>query len=582
MRVLDRIFKPRVTTEDLNDIGIKFHTKNRQIFYSIAFKSKEGFSPSGLINEISMEGSFGLESWQTGSRSSSQEKLPFTENNDNPTLNLIKRERISWLNNSPISATDTCELLHFKCPHSFGVKKAVEIREIIKQSISHLKNVFEQFNTDLELLSSKEISAIDFTEKVLTSEDSFSYIPQASKRFPLAKTSVILRNANNHLTGMDLFNTDSNYNAISIFSAGAGSHFFHSELISQLIHDNGNAFIFDTNNAFQYLCKTVGGVNNHITIDKVCLNPFYHLNKSNSKHNSSVSHLLRLIVENECGSLTDFETYLVIKSLDEVINNRVTEINLTDIVNNFSNEIEHLKVHMATFTTGKYSGLFNGKPNIEFCTTLTVFNLVDYKNNDGVDDLIIASLLELTKRKTGRQNDGNKKSIIFLDHAQKILTSRLELLFESISRTARMDGTSIVAELDGVGSLIGNKAIEVLSEYSNWRIFGKILEEEIYNLSKPEYLHILGECSLEYFRHSMKDVRTCPKEHTTGLFLISSRMTGRYQYQSDPYGYFIHGYIPDANKSFALTSNEYHKVIEEKVFTGNGVYGIKFNNQDQY
>lgn len=568
--MLTNLFKPRKRIKTINGFAVEYSRVKNELIFCLGIKSEDDYNISSLLKECELHTSLGMVTYRkaSGLKCENTQIIPQSNNETTSILGLIKSERTKWLNTFSLDSTYTCDVWNFVYYlGDVSNKKCIEIidgivndlsRFLVERDINVIPLNEDELKSDI-ITSAKKIS---FNDK---SEPYTSLYRMSNHLSKLEPGSVILKNDNNHNRGFCLFNSDTNFNLVSLFTGGSGSHFFHSDMISEILHVKGMCIVFDSAGRYDFLCKSVGGKSIKIT-EELCFNPFYYLTVDEHLVQGRALDVIKIIVTSHYGTLSDFEYAHLEKALCTALSVKTKHIGFKDIVDSFEPEIEHIKKFLYKFTVGEFSHIVNGQPDISFSDSLTVFDMFDISLNPEIHDVCIASLLEHSRRQINIVRTPLQQKVIFIDEAEEVLTDRLSKYIEGFARSLRKRFASLCVRVRAPDSLIRNESIKVLINISNWKVVGQLHAEDINKFKSTEMDSFLGMCDFSKFQRIAGKVKCEPHKNKTGLLVMAPYIHEPYNYYSDPYGYFMHGYKPELlHLRKTMNCTEYSEIVNSDV-----------------
>lgn len=374
--------------------------------------------------------------------------------------------------------------------------------------------------------------------------------------FKLNIPNLILFSRRAQIAGLDLFVSNSNYNAYLVATSGAGKSVFLNMLAFNSYARNDRIFIIDQDNSFSKLCDTIDG--QYLALDPlqpISFNPFSGL-KNNDRESfmDDLNYLSDLIYmlgssKNQDRALED-EKLIKAKTqaiMEELFLSKGNTMEVTDIRDElakvddqrFRDFADQLRPFCKEGIYGKY---FNGpcEFNIE-----KEFIVTEFKGLEGHNDLrdpLIMLLIYHINQLMYMSSDRKSRIQIIIDEAHRFLgkNPKMDDFIEQAYRRARKYDASVIIATQGFDDIYNAKdgglsrAGTVIINNSAYKIFMKQTETSVNMLIKSEVFS-LSETDKEILRSIM----TLKGEYSELFLMTPDDVKLPYRLVMDKYFYYL-------------------------------------------
>ncbi|EMS8442311.1 TraC family protein [Campylobacter jejuni] len=374
--------------------------------------------------------------------------------------------------------------------------------------------------------------------------------------FKLNIPNLILFSRRAQIAGLDLFVSNSNYNAYLVATSGAGKSVLLNMLAFNSYARNDRIFIIDQDNSFSKLCDTIDG--QYLALDPlqpISFNPFSGL-KNNDRESfmDDLNYLSDLIYmlgssKNQDRALED-EKLIKAKTqaiMEELFLSKGNTMEVTDIRDElakvddqrFRDFADQLRPFCKEGIYGKY---FNGpcEFNIE-----KEFIVTEFKGLEGHNDLrdpLIMLLIYHINQLMYMSSDRKSRIQIIIDEAHRFLgkNPKMDDFIEQAYRRARKYDASVIIATQGFDDIYNAKdgglsrAGTVIINNSAYKIFMKQTETSVNMLIKSEVFS-LSETDKEILRSIM----TLKGEYSELFLMTPDDVKLPYRLVIDKYFYYL-------------------------------------------
>ncbi|ELC8545331.1 TraC family protein [Campylobacter jejuni] len=374
--------------------------------------------------------------------------------------------------------------------------------------------------------------------------------------FKLNIPNLILFSRRAQIAGLDLFVSNSNYNAYLVATSGAGKSVLLNMLAFNSYARNDRIFIIDQDNSFSKLCDTIDG--QYLALDPlqpISFNPFSGL-KNNDRESfmDDLNYLSDLIYmlgssKNQDRALED-EKLIKAKTqaiMEDLFLSKGNTMEVTDIRDElakvddqrFRDFADQLRPFCKEGIYGKY---FNGpcEFNIE-----KEFIVTEFKGLEGHNDLrdpLIMLLIYHINQLMYMSSDRKSRIQIIIDEPHRFLgkNPKMDDFIEQAYRRARKYDASVIIATQGFDDIYNAKdgglsrAGTVIINNSAYKIFMKQTETSVNMLIKSEVFS-LSETDKEILR----SIVTLKGEYSELFLMTPDDVKLPYRLVMDKYFYYL-------------------------------------------
>ena len=374
--------------------------------------------------------------------------------------------------------------------------------------------------------------------------------------FKLNIPNLILFSRRAQIAGLDLFVSNSNYNAYLVATSGAGKSVLLNMLAFNSYARNDRIFIIDQDNSFSKLCDTIDG--QYLALDPlqpISFNPFSGL-KNNDRESfmDDLNYLSDLIYmlgssKNQDRALED-EKLIKAKTqaiMEDLFLSKGNTMEVTDIRDElakvddqrFRDFADQLRPFCKEGIYGKY---FNGpcEFNIE-----KEFIVTEFKGLEGHNDLrdpLIMLLIYHINQLMYMSSDRKSRIQIIIDEAHRFLgkNPKMDDFIEQAYRRARKYDASVIIATQVFDDIYKSKdgglsrAGTVIINNSAYKIFMKQTETSVNMLIKSEVFS-LSETDKEILR----SIVTLKGEYSELFLMTPDDVKLPYRLVMDKYFYYL-------------------------------------------
>ena len=324
-------------------------------------------------------------------------------------------------------------------------------------------------------------------------------------------TAVLLSRQGQILT-IDIFDSNTNFNAIVAATSGAGKSFFINFLITSYLRTGAQIWVVDVGRSYLKICDVFKG--NFIVFSPdsdMCLNPFTHIT-SKEALNDAMDQLAALFMQmmhpmgkpiNE-----DLEYKQIKRAIQRSYDKYGSDTTVTRIVEELSlmaeemsqdpkerktTELISMMKHLLYSYTkdGEAGKWFEGRANVDISgSQFVVLELEELKQLKSLQDVVLLLILfQISQRMY--LGDRSVKKIVIIDEAWDLFSGENTAKFlEHTYRRARKYGGAGITITQSIKDFYTNKSIEACAANSNMWFLLKQSPEDIDQVVKQGYLSL--------------------------------------------------------------------------------------------
>lgn len=389
------------------------------------------------------------------------------------------------------------------------------------------------------LNSHKEISKGLMRYFTLTSAMALQFMPIFGDAIGSKSPVIPLLTRRGEFAGFDLFESQTNYNALIAAASGSGKSFLTQHLVSNYNAAGVQQWVIDMGESYKKLALSMGSravyLEFHPDDHETCLNPhsaFLEENGGLEKNfDNALAGLLSLYERMACveDPLSDTEMAYLEEAIKSQFKSKGGRTNPTDIQNylhetgskNDCNIRKTLAIRLEAFSEqGAYGHWVNGKCNVNLeDKDLVVLELGFLKDQPRLQQVILTILMQ-SITSSMYKNTGRKK-ILWVDEAWQMMRNPIMVKNLDVGyRTARKYDGAMVVITQNISDLGLNEYTTSMATNAAWKI---VLSQEAAEVDKA---FDRGDLALEPFaRDQMKTIHTSRGKYSEMMIVNGSNWT---------------------------------------------------------
>lgn len=308
---------------------------------------------------------------------------------------------------------------------------------------------------------------------------------------------------NGQICGVDIFEADTNYNAIVVGETGSGKSYAMADLFMNYLMNGAKIRVIDVGESYKGLCKFVGGKYIEFSSDaNPCFNFFTNIKtvtegdrvKIHEEEMESIVPLIGLMAMTSlyAEDVTSTKTSALMGKIEQAVQMayemKQSNAGMQEVVlaleklqdryksenKTVDEELDHLINALYPFghPNGDYFKYFNGPNNIHFeDNDFVVFEIQELESKNQLKSVILASMVHMINKEFFL-GSREKKKIMAIDEAWSLLSDRNVARYtEKSARRIRKHKGSLMIITQSISDLTKNDATKAILVNSEWRMF---------------------------------------------------------------------------------------------------------------
>lgn len=295
--------------------------------------------------------------------------------------------------------------------------------------------------------------------------------------------ALMLTSRSGQVQMLDLFDSDTNYNACIAAESGSGKSFFTNYIITAYRSLGAKVWCIDVGDSYKNICETYNGDYLDFHPDKKpCLN-FFELvedyfgedpaNSEGSGEEDLIIGLLTVMAAPQKG-LDDYQTARLKQHVAELIRAyaKTTTVDMVaeSCLKDDDQRVRDIGSQLYPFTSqGQYGKYFVGKNNIDFKNPFTVLELSRLESSEHLKQVVLLQLIYQIQQDMFL-GDRSQMKIVVIDEAWALLKGNIgEFIEKGYRRFRKYKGAAITITQsindiykDGVGKAIADNSAFML------------------------------------------------------------------------------------------------------------------------
>jgi len=380
-----------------------------------------------------------------------------------------------------------------------------------------------------------------------TFADSAAYIaPVQSGWSGTSKPYALFVSRRGQLVSFNIFDSNTNSNAIVAAGSGAGKSFFTNYLITSYYRTGARIWVIDVGRSYKKLCEVFGG---HFLVfspdSALSLNPFTHVDDIDRHLELIVPLIAQMMKPTE--RVTDWEKAVLEKVIKEVFTARGTKSTITDIseaLSSYSDQrMRDMALMLKPYTkNGRFSRWFEGESTVDLSKAqFMVLELEELKQMRELQEVILLLVIYFINHQMYLGGKDVLK-IVTIDEAWDLFSGKNTALFiESGYRRFRKYKGAAITITQSVEDFYKNDATRAITRNSNfWLLLAQT--PEAIEASVKEGLISLDD----YQKEVLKSVHTLKGLYSEIFFrVVDTGEFGVGRLFPDPFSYYTFTTEPD-------------------------------------
>lgn len=364
--------------------------------------------------------------------------------------------------------------------------------------------------------------------------------------------ALMLTSRSGQVQMLDLFDSDTNYNACIAAESGSGKSFFTNYIITAYLSLGAKIWCIDVGDSYKNICETYNGDYLDFHPDKKpCLN-FFELvedyfgedpnNSDSGGEEDLIIGLLTVMAAPQKG-LDDFQTARLKEHVANLIrvHRKATTV---DMVAESCLKDEDLRVRdigsqLYPFTSaGQYGKYFVGKNNINFKNPFTVLELSRLESSEHLKQVVLLQLIYQIQQDMFL-GDRSQMKIVVIDEAWALLTGNIGAFIEKGYRRFRKYFGAAITITQSVNDVYKDSVGKAIADNSAFMLLLGQGESAI-NEAQTNKRLALDDAGYRF----LKTVRSSAGVYSE-IFVISKSGQGISRLIVDPFSLLLYSTHPD-------------------------------------
>lgn len=377
----------------------------------------------------------------------------------------------------------------------------------------------------------------------VASRHAVEFLPLVSEWKGTGSPALTLFSRNNQLMTLDLYDSNTNYNAVIAAASGSGKSFFANELICSYLSMGSQFFVIDVGRSYKNLCEEMGGQFIEFTEDSnICLNPFSFIENFDEDCESLVGTLVAMVQENE--ELSDPQLAALRIALGEVWAERGKKSEIDHVAeklrNNSDQRARDIGNQLFAFTSkGPYGKWFVGEASVDFSNAFTCLELEELKAKPPLQRVVLLMLISQIQYAMYLGGTSKRKFLV-IDEAWELLSHpSIAKFIEGGYRKFRKYRGSAIVITQNINDLYGSASGKAIADNSAFKLLLGQNAEAIEQVKKEGRLAI-GDWGYEM----LKSVHTLKGEYSE-IFIYYQEGMGIGRLIVPPFNRILYSTAPD-------------------------------------
>lgn len=294
---------------------------------------------------------------------------------------------------------------------------------------------------------------------------------------PNAGAAILLQSRRGQLMTLDLYDSDTNYNAVIFATSGSGKSFLTGAIINDYLSMGAKIWVIDVGRSYYKLAKLLGGSFIEFSATSgLCLNPFSHVIDIDED-----VQLIKAIIEKMAAPLNGLDEYRrsrLEESVKAVWGRLGRAATITDVAEYLTAQtdtrVSDVGKMLFTFTRNGSEGYwFDGEANIDLDNDLVVLELEELKARKTLQQVVLMQLISTIQREMflSQSSGDNRPKILIVDEAWDLLKDPMMASFfeDGYRRFRKYDGAAIVVT-QGIDDLYNSASGRAIASHSAFKL----------------------------------------------------------------------------------------------------------------
>ncbi len=323
---------------------------------------------------------------------------------------------------------------------------------------------------------------------------------------------------------VDLYDSDTNHNAIVFAQSRGGKSFLTQQMIVDYLSKGAKVWVIDVGRSYYKLCELLGGTFISFNADSaICLNPFTEVEDIDDELDLLKSVFAKMASPNQ--ELDDFLMGRLEEAIKASWSDKQRRATVTDVADYLKNqpsaEVSRLGDMLYSFTRhGGHGSWFDGENNLNFNSNFVVLELEELASKKALQQVVLLLLISKIQHEMFIDNSSGGKlpRILVVDEAWDLLNDKgmARFLETGYRRFAKYHGAAIVVT-QGIDDLYNSPSGRAIASNSAHKFILKQTGEAIDAAREARRID-LGD----YGFHMMRSIHVVPGKYSEVLVQADS------------------------------------------------------------
>jgi conjugal transfer ATP-binding protein TraC len=380
------------------------------------------------------------------------------------------------------------------------------------------------------------------------------FLPVLSEWKGSGTAVMSLFSRNNHIMGLDFYDSNTNYNGVIAAASGSGKSFLSNEIICSYLSLGAQMFVIDVGRSYKNLCEELGGQFIEFTEDSnVCLNPFSFVEDFDEDCEALIGTMVAMAQENDPLSDPQLAALRIVITEVWTEHGRAAEVDhvAEKLKGNPDQRVSDIGNQLFPFTSrGPYGKWFRGQASVDFSNAFTVLELEELKAKPPLQRVVLLMLISQIQYAM-YLGDISRRKFLIIDEAWELLAHpSIAKFIEGGYRKFRKYAGSALVITQNINDLYGSASGRAIADNSAFKLLLGQNAEAIESVRKEGRLAI-GDWGFE----TLKTVHTLKGEYSE-IFIYYQDGMGIGRLIVPPFNRILYSTAPDDRRDVAAKRRE--------------------------
>jgi conjugal transfer ATP-binding protein TraC len=280
----------------------------------------------------------------------------------------------------------------------------------------------------------------------------------------------------------DLYDSQTNFNAVVFAESGAGKSFFTQQLVTDYLAEGAKIWVIDTGRSYEKAANANNGTFIEFdTESDICLNPFTHIDGNLDEEMDILKAMIAKMAAPE-EVLDDYRMALLEQAITTTYKRYGNASTVTAVaeccIQSPDPEAQRLGKQLFPFAGGAYTRWFDGENNLNMDNAFVVLELQELKSKKALQQVILLQLMARINHEIFLTH-GRRKILILEEAWESLNDPVMGKAMEAVYRKARKHDAAVIVVTQSVADLYGSPYARAIYENSAWQLILKQKGESI-------------------------------------------------------------------------------------------------------